>query len=124
MPDPPVFVVPVKLAAAMTCVLVPVVMFMLPHAVSKSVHDVFLELTVPPDLAPAMVIRPPALKKYRAELASAKVMVCVAVHDTFHAVDRVATPLRVMVDPTPAALLRLVKHEDKLAEKLALASMV
>ena len=56
-------------------------------------------------------------------LADAKVMVWVAVRLTFQAVLRVATPLEVIADPTAAALLRLVKTLERLAEKLALTSM-
>ena len=102
----------------------PVVQFKVPQAVSRLVHEVFLSLTDPPDLSPAQVMRPPPLKKYRMALADAKVMVWVAVNEVAQAVERVATPLAVMVVPTPTALLRLVNTLLRLVEKLFLKSMI
>lgn len=108
----------------MVWVDVPVVQFSVPHAVSRLVQDVFLLLVDPPERAEVHVIRPPALKKYRAASALANVMVCVAVNDVDQLVLRVATPLVVIVLPTAAALLRLVKHELKLVLKLDLTAIV
>ena len=108
----------------MVCVDVPVVQFKVPQAVSRLVHEVFLSLTEPPDLAPAQVMRPPPLKKYRMALADEKVMVWVAVNEVAQSVERVAIPLVVVVVPTPAALLRLVNTLLRLVEKFVLKSMV
>ena len=108
----------------MVCVDVPVVQFKVPQAVSRLVHEVFLSLTEPPDLAPAQVMRPPPLKKYLMALADEKVMVWVAVNNEFQDEENVATPPAVVVVPTPTALLRLVNTLLRLVEKLFLKSMV
>jgi len=105
-------------------VLVPVVTFNVPHAVNKFDQPVFLEVDEPPDRAPDQVIIPPALKKYLAELASAKVIVCTLVREFNQVFEYVATPPAVIVDPTAVALLRLVKQLDKLVEKLLLTAIV
>ena len=75
MPDPPIFVNPVYATLFMVLLAAAPVSTNVPAAVNKSDHVVFCVLVVPPVLLHDKRICPPALKKYLAALALAKVIV-------------------------------------------------
>jgi hypothetical protein len=121
-PEPPVLLVPVNDPPAMIAVPVPPVTVSVPQAVQRLVMAVFWSFTEPPVRLQDSVTRPPALKKYLAELALANVTVCVNVTLVTH--DVVLSVLVVVVLPLAAQFNLLLNTDVMLVDNAANADMV